>query len=268
MVHQAALRRAVQLHRAGDLAAAIAACREAARGGDPAAARLLALLLSEAGALDEACAWAARAVALQRSAENLAAQGRVLAALGRWAEAGEALREALGLQPGYAAARQLLERAEAVGAATLAEAQALFAAGRFPAAAEAFRGASLLRPGDAAALHGLGTALHEAGEPAAAIAAHRAALAIASGRIDTWHNLGSALQATGDMAGAMQAYARAFAIDPACFPRIAQEMAAGRTGQVWLSAAALRAALAATGHGRGTGRGTLPASPAPRLPPG
>lgn len=264
MDHRATLGRARQLHQAGDTTEAIAACRRAAPDDDPVAARLLGLLLAEAGALAEARRWAGRAVALDRSAETLAAEGRVLALMQRWAEAAVALREALAFQPGFTAARRLLDRAEAAAASIQRDAEALFAGGQFAASAAAFRDASTLRPGDAAVLHGLGTALHEAGEPAEAIVAYRAALALTPCRAETWHNLGSAFQATGDLGRAMHAYISAYAIDPACFPRIAQELAAGKTGQVWLSAAALKAHLSR----HDTDRDTRPASPAPHLPPG
>ena len=253
---KAALAHALSLHRSGDALPAIAACRLAVRDGDPVAMRLLGLLLAEAGLFEEARHWAGRASGRDRSAETLAAEGRVLAAMRHWAAAAAVLREALLLQPGFAAARRLLDRAEAAGGAMQAEAAGLFAARRFTEAAALFREACGVRPGDPALLHALGAALHEAGQPAEAIGAYRAALAGAPGHVASWHNLGSALQATGDLDGAMSAYARAYAADPASFPRIAQELAAGRAGQVWLSAAGLRARLRATVRGHDTGPGT------------
>ena len=259
------LARARALHRVGDIGAAIRACRTAEPDRDPVAARLLGLLLAEAGALTEARHWVGRAVASDRSAVNLAAEGRVLALMRLWVEAVAVLREALAMQPDFTPARLLLDRTEAVGHAAQRDARTLFASGRFAEAAEMFRQASQLRPADAALLHGLGTALHEAGEPSQAIVAYRSALAAAPERLESWHNLGSALQATGDLAAAMHAYARAYAIDPACFPRIAQELAAGRCGQVWLSAAALKARLASD-PGHDTGAGTRQEPPAPHHP--
>jgi len=261
-----ALAHALRLHRTGSTEAAIAACRHAVQGEDPVAMRLLGLLLAEAGQFEEAQHWAGRAVARDRSAETLAAAGRILAVMQHWPAAAAALREALLLQPDFAAARRLLDRAEAAAAAMQAEATGLFAAGRFTEAAALFREACGVRPGDPTLLHALGTALHEAGHPAEAVDAYRAALAAAPdpaapGHVASWHNLGSALQATGDLDAAMAAYARAYATDPASFPRIAQELAAGPAGQVWLSAAALRAKLHATAHGHDTGPGTRPASP-------
>ncbi len=248
-----ALAEARRLARQGEAGAAIAACRLAAPERDPAAARVLGLLLAEAGEA-EALRWGRHAVGLDRSAESLAALGRMLARLGRWTDASAVLQEALALDPGLTAAQDLLGRA-AAGA---------FAAGQFGSAATAYRTISTLHPHDPAPLHSLGTALHEAGEPAKAIGPYRAALALDGARAETWHNLGSALQATGDLPGALQAYAGAYRLDPACFPRIAQELAAGRAGQVWLSAEALRARLSGPGHD--THPGTLPGAPAPHPP--
>ena len=267
-----ALAQALHLHRTGSTEAAIAACRHAVPGGDapdgdPIAMRMLGLLLAEAGQFDEARHWAARAVARDRSPETLAAAGRILAVMQHWPAAAAALREALLLQPDFAAARRLLDRAEAAAAALQAEATRLFTTRRFAEAAALFREASAVCPGDPALLHALGTALHEAGQPARAIDAYRAALAAAPGHVASWHNLGSALQATGDLDAAMAAYARAYATDPASFPRIAQELAAGSSGQVWLSAAALRAKLQATARGHDTGPDTLPAPPGQHRPP-
>ncbi len=260
---QAALAQALRLHRSGDTPAAIAACRQAVRDGDAVAMRLLGLLLAEAGLFDEARNWAARATARDRSAETLAAEGRVLAAMQDWPAAAAVLRQALALQPGFTAARRLLDRVEAAGAAIQYEAAQLFQAGRFPEAAALFRAVCLIRPSDPKLLHALGAALHEAGQPAEAVAAYQAALAAAPRQVASLHNLGSALQAAGDLPGAMCAYAQAYAADPASFPRIAQELAAGRSGQVWLSAAALRTRLQSIARGHGTGPDTPPDPPAP-----
>lgn len=254
-----ALAHALQLHRSGSTLPAIAACRHAVRDSDPVSMRLLGLLLAEAGLFEEARHWAARATARDRSAETLAAEGRVLAAMQDWPAAAAVLREALLLLPGHAAARRLLDRVEAGGVAMQAGAARLFAAGHFAEAAELFQGACKVRPDDPALLHALGTALHEAGQPAEAVGAYRASLAMAPNHVPSWHNLGSALQAVGDLDGAILAYARAYAINPASFPRIAQELAAGRVGQVWLDAGALRAVLHATARAHGTGPDTRPA---------
>ena len=264
---KSALAQALRLHRSGNTPAAIAACRQAVRDGDPIAMRLLGLLLAEAGLFGEARHWAARATACDRSAETLAAEGRVLATMQDWPAAATALRQALAMQPGFAPARRLLDRVEATVPTMQAEAAALFEAGRFAEAAALFRDACLVRPCDPTLLHALGAALHEAGRPAEAVGAYRAALAAAPGQAASWHNLGSALQATCDLPGAMRAYAQAYAADPASFPRIAQELAAGRAGQVWLSAAALRERLHAIARGHDTGPGKRPDPPGQRPQP-
>ncbi|MGI4945943.1 MAG: tetratricopeptide repeat protein [Janthinobacterium lividum] len=264
----AALAQALRLHRSGDTPAAIAACRGAVRDGDAVAMRLLGLLLAEAGLFDEARLWAARATARDGSAETLAAEGRVLAAMRDWPAAATVLRQALAVQPGFTAARRLLDRVEAAGAGAQSEAAQLFQSERFAEAAALFRQACLVRPGDPKLLHALGAALHEAGQPGEAVAAYQAALAAAPRQVASWHNLGSALQAVGDLPGAMHAYARAYAADPASFPRIAQELAAGRSGQVWLTAGALRARLHSIARGHGSGPDTLPDPPAPHPQPG
>ncbi len=223
-----ALTQARRRHHAGDTAGAIAACRAAAPEQNPVAARLLGLLLAEAGANEEALHWVGHATTLGRSAETLAALGRVLALQDRWLDAVPVLQEALVLTPGFAAAQQLLNRA-------------------------------------GAALYRLGTARHDSGAPAEAVPAYRAALALDPRRFETWHNLGSALQALGALDDALHAYAQAYRLDPACFPRIAQELAAGRAGQVWLRAADLRSYL--TGLVHDTPPDRRRASPGPHPPP-
>ena len=100
-------------------------------------------------------------------------------------------------------------------------------------------------------LHDLGTAHHEAGQLAAARASYEAALQHEPGRAETWHNLGSLRQVLHDLGGALSAYGNAFRLRPDFFPRIAQELAAGPAGRVWLRAADLRATLARTGDEAG-----------------
>ncbi|WP_428377127.1 tetratricopeptide repeat protein [Lichenicoccus sp.] len=82
--------------------------------------------------------------------------------------------------------------------------------------------------------------------------AYLRALALEPQRAQTWHNLGSAYQAVSDLPAALSAYARALQLDPHGFPRIAQELAAGRCGAVWVSADDLRRTLAASAAGHRT----------------
>ena len=269
MEAESSLALAQRHYRSGDTLAAVAACRSAVRGGDAPAMRLLGLLLAEIHQLDEASVWTGHALDQDRSPETLCAHGRVLALQRRWPAAAEALREALALRPGFAPARALLDHAEAAALPLLRAAEAHFTAGQFTEAAALFHDASTLRPNDAAIRHALGTALHEAGQPDSAITAYRAALAMAPESLETWHNLASACQATGNLAAALHAFARAYAIAPACFPRIAQELAAGQVGQVWLNAAGLKAELHrhASDPAHDTGLDTHQARPAPPPPP-
>jgi hypothetical protein len=64
--------------------------------------------------------------------------------------------------------------------------------------------------------------------------------------VQAHHNLASALQHAGHIEAAMQHYARAWALDPASFPRIAQDLAAGCNGAVWLTAGGLKGTLQAS----------------------
>ena len=128
-------------------------------------------------------------------------------------------------------------------------------------AAAALGEAARLLPRDAAILHDLGAAWQENTQPAPARDAYLQALALEPQRAQTWHNLGSAYQALSDMPTALAAYGRACQLDPDSFPRIAQELAAGRCGAVWLDAGGLRRALdasagaAASAAGHGTPQG-------------
>ena len=116
---------------------------------------------------------------------------------------------------------------------------------KFGEAVAPLRAAARLSPEDAALHYDLGVALQESGQIPDAITAYRRALALAAD-LRTHHNLASALQASGDMAAALREYARAFALDPACLPRIAQDLAAGRCGRVWLNVEGLKQALRQT----------------------
>ena len=255
-------------HRAGQMDAAIAFYRQAAAANkrDALAPRLLALALAGAGNFAEAEKWAAIALARDPgSVETLAAQGHILVQSGRAAAGRTVLERAVALQPGFAPAHRLLvhialcggDNQQAVGQLERA-AQALpqeawpraqlgrLLAGlkQFGAAAGHLSRAAELAPEDASLSYDLGVALQESGQAEAAIAAYRKALVLAPGMVRARHNLASALQSCGDIATAMDFYAHAYKLEPASFPRIAQDLAAGSTGQVWLKAGALKARLA------------------------
>ncbi len=186
-------------------------------------------------------------------------RGRALLALGRVPEACRSLDRAMRLRPpdpslhrAYAAALLAggdagLERAATAaadfphaGEIQHAHGLALFGRGLWTEAAQAFAEAAAKLPDDAAVQHDLGAALLEAGRGREAASAFRRALGIDPDRVASWHNLGSAEQAGGNMPAALTAYAQAYRRDPDCLPRLAQELAAGPNGRVYLRAADLR----------------------------
>lgn len=254
---------ALLLAEEGDPEAARHWAREAL-GRDPDAFEshlALGRIQSIAGAWTEAAESYGHAVA--RDPHSAAAHlglGRSLVASGQAPAACDCLAMALRLRPddprirhAYAAALGAdaeMTRAEQacaafplVGEVRHALGQKLFAARRFADAARVLAEAAALLPASAEVRHDLGTALHEARRPAEAAPVYRDALAREPGRVDTWHNLASSLQAIGDVDGALRCYARAYRLDRTSFPRIAQELAAGNPGKVWLRAADLRNVL-------------------------
>lgn len=245
-----AFKRGIAAYGAGDLPAALKLCRLAAEGADdPGPARLLAVLLADAGQTKDALTWARRAIALGlTSAPSHAALGRVLVLDGQPVQAERAFRAALAIDPSLNAACQGLT---ALGEMRHRAGLALFQAKQWAQAAQALTEAARLLPRRADILHDMGTAHHEAGDLAAAQASYEAALRYGPARAETWHNLGSLRQALHDIGGALAAYGNAFRLRPDFFPRIAQELAAGPLGRVWLRAADLRATLAHTGGAAG-----------------
>nr|WP_321983853.1 tetratricopeptide repeat protein [uncultured Lichenicoccus sp.] len=145
---------------------------------------------------------------------------------------------------GKAAAAAL--RHPASGELRQAHGQLHFRRGDWQPAASALAEAARLLPRDAAILHDLGAALQENAQPSEAREIYLRALAFDPQRAQTWHNLGSACQAISDLPAALAAYGRALQLDPDSLPRIAQELAAGRCGAVWLSADDLRSTLVAS----------------------
>ena len=242
----AAYKRGITAYRAGDLPAALKLCRMAAEGADdPGPARLLAVLLAEAGQTKDALTWARHAVSLGlTSAPSHAALGRVLVQDGQPVQAESAFRAALAIDPSLSAARQGIT---ALGEMRHRAGLTLFQARQWAQAAQALTEAARLLPNRADILHNLGTAHHEAGDLVAAQASYEATLRCEPARAETWHNLGSLRQALPDVGGALAAYGNAFRLRPDFFPRIAQELAAGPAGCVWLRAGDLRATLARAG---------------------
>jgi hypothetical protein len=72
--------------------------------------------------------------------------------------------------------------------------------------------------------------------------------------VQAHHNLAGALQQAGDIAAAMQHYAEAWALDAASFARIAQDLATGCNGAVWLTAAGLKSTLQASLSAKDSGQ--------------
>ena len=91
----------------------------------------------------------------------------------------------------------------------------------------------------------LGLVCQDLGDAAGAVPAFRAALRAEPGLHEAAFNLGVACQDCGDLGGAMDAYARAWRLRPASFGRVAQALASGRVGRVWLRPSALERDLAA-----------------------
>lgn len=262
-----ALQEALRRHRAGRIEAAVPLYRQAAEAEarDPVAPRLLALALAEMKDFEGAQRWIAISRARDSGAvETLAAQGHILAQGGDSVAAREVLEEALRLQPHFAPAHRALARIALAGgdpeaavaplraaaAALPGEAWPLAALGRLLAGRKLFAEAvaplaqaAALAPRDADLHYDCGVALQESGQPAAAAEVYRRAIALAPEMARAHHNLAGAWQALGGLDQALAAFAQAYRLDPASFPRIAQDLAAGRCGQVWLRAEELRARL-------------------------
>lgn len=243
---QAAFASGVAAHRVGDMPTARRWYLLAANGSpDPAPPRMLALLLADAGELEDAERWARRAIGLDATmAHSHAALGRVLLRADNVEAAERAFATALALDSDLSAARAGLR---ALGDLHLRRGRALFQARRWDDAAAALTAAARLLADSADVWHDLATALHEGGHLSGAVAAYEQALALAADRAETWHNLGSVRQGMRDIDGALAAYARAYALRPESFPRIAQELAAGNPGRVWLRAGDLRRTLVRLG---------------------
>lgn len=166
---EAVLRRAVEHHRAGQLAAAEPLYRAVLKQqpSHPAALHLLGLVAKQSGHLDAALDLIGRAVAARPDyAEALANLGATLRLKERLEEAAAAYERALALRPQSAASL--------TGLAGVREAQ-----GRIEEAVTLLRRAVELAPGEAAASFNLGNTLQQAGRLEEALAAYRSARAAA-----------------------------------------------------------------------------------------
>ena len=157
-------------------------------------------------------------------ADALLDRGQVGAAL---AAASRALRA----EPGLAAAHHLTGRI-------------LRAGGRDGEAEQAFRRAVGCDAASAEGWYGLALLLQDRGDAAAAADAYRAALRARPDLHEAAFNLGVALGDSGRLEEAMDAYGLALRLRPDSFGRVAQSLASGRSGAVFLDPARLRAELA------------------------
>jgi predicted O-linked N-acetylglucosamine transferase (SPINDLY family) len=174
------------LHRAGRLAEARAACREAAarHPADPEPHFREGLLEAELGSLAAAREAIGRALAMREMAHYRYALGDVLERLGDRAAAIEAWRRAIALQPALVPAHVRL------GVALQESGELAQATAHFVLAVEH-------RPTDGRAWNNLAAALMAQDRPAEAEIAARKALEIDPLRASAAHNLGRALLAQG-----------------------------------------------------------------------
>jgi tetratricopeptide (TPR) repeat protein len=162
----------------------------------------LALLLHESGRLDEAIAGYRQAIALQpafaAAHNNLA---NLLKGAGRHEEALAHYAEAVRSDP------SLADACSNYGAA-------LREAGRFEAAIPLLERAIAMKPDSWAALNNLGMAYHECHRDPEAVRCYRRALELRPEMHEARNNLGNALAALGDEAGAIACYRAAIAQAP------------------------------------------------------
>ncbi len=200
------------------------------------ALHLLGLLTAQTGDPESGIALIRKAVA-QDGAQpvfrlNL---GRVLEAVGRWAEAADAYGHAARLAPLIpdhhrleAVAQTKLGRAEAAarafrrllavapedGEAVNALADALYDLGRPGPAADWYGRASALAPGDVLPAYNQGAALRDAGRPRDALAAFRRAAVLAPLLVQAQEQVTGLCHALGDRAGVAEAGRRLMALEP------------------------------------------------------
>jgi tetratricopeptide (TPR) repeat protein len=118
--------------------------------------------------------------------------------------------------------------------------QVLVELGRGDAALAAFVKAVALDPGFAAAWYSLALSRQDKGEHAEAAEAYAEALRQRPDFHEAALNLGIALQEAGKLEAALDAYGVALRLRPDSFGRIAQALASGRTGALWLDPSVLR----------------------------
>lgn len=203
--HAATLQRALERHRAGDLAAATHAYLEilAETPDHVDALRYSGLAAYQSGQHADAAALFGRAVELRpRSADAQNGLGLALRALGRMEPAIAAFRAAIAARRRFAYAHNNLG-------------VALKETDRPGEAIAAYEAALRIEPGHADALGNLGIALKETGQLARAEQLLRRAIDAAPARAALHSNLGATLRAARRLEAAEAAARRAVALDPA-----------------------------------------------------
>lgn len=198
------LQMAFQVHRSGDLAAALGIYREvlAEHGEIPEALNFGALAAFHSGNRTEAQEWIERAIALRPDyVEALNNLGNMRRAAQDHRGAVEAYRKALAIHPDYVNAWFNLGNA-------------LRDCGEPESAVEAFEQAVARQPQHVASLNNLGALLQSLGRSGEAVDLLRRAIRINSEFADARANLGNALKDLGDLRGARDAYQGAVSVDP------------------------------------------------------
>jgi protein O-GlcNAc transferase len=201
---EAALERAVGLHRGGELTAAEPLYLKLieAAPGHLAARHMLGVLRHQQGRSSEAAALIEAVLdAAPDWPDALVNHGTVLQAVERYEEAAAAYARALKLQPGLAAAHY-------------GHGNALAALDRHAEALAAYEGALALQPDSVAALRDRANALFALDRHAEAVAAYDAALALAPDATDALNNRGTALTRLGRDYEALASFERALALQP------------------------------------------------------
>ena len=200
----AALQKAVQLHKAGHPHEALQLYRKvlAVRPDQVDALNLGGVANLDLGYIGEAVKLLQAAVRLRPSyAEAHNNLGNALQAAGRLDEAAAAYRRAIGINPGYAEAHYnlgiLLQKSNDTAGAVAA-----------------YRRATEINPSFAEAYASLGASLQEFGELDDAIAACRRAIKIQPDYTAAYNNLGTALLASGKSDEGVRALNRALEIEP------------------------------------------------------
>jgi len=200
--HQA-FQLALQQHRAGRVAEAIASYRRAIelKPSFPQAYYNLAIALTEDGKADDAIAAYLQAIALNpKFPQALGNLGALFIDKGRFDEAIAVCRQAIALDPNFAEAHGNLGTA-------------LKGKGQLDDAIAAFRRTIALNPKSFEAHYNLGTALQEKDNLDEAIVAYRQAIALNPRFVKAHTNLGNALKATGQFDASISAYQKAIALN-------------------------------------------------------